>query len=318
MTRNFAIVLAIALLNLTPARAQSPAARRFDAAAIRLCSNTGGGRSGDAKQGKGGGVGERQSGSPIGPFSVSPGRLNTGCTLLTTSDFTAGLIQRVYGRLGLNHIVAPGTALPISGGPQWLSTDAYDINAIAPGNASEEVMEGPMLQALLEDRFNLKLRRETKNVPVYALTVLKGGPKLTPSQPGSCVVIDFTKGPQPLPPGQRYCDSRIGRRGPNTTVDSSGSTLDEFCRLLTLVMDRPVVDKTGITGNFDIHIEFAIDQATPGALPVFPAAPGAPPPDIAPAPSVFTVIQQLGLKLDPVKGPREFLVIDSIQRPSEN
>jgi uncharacterized protein (TIGR03435 family) len=323
MTRRFAVPLAISLLSLPATRAQSPTADapKFDAAAIRLCTN-GGLRGGETKQGKGGG-GNR---SPFGNFSVSPGRLNTGCYPLATTDGTAGLLPRVYGRLGLGRIVPLGSALPISGGPAWVYSNTYDntydINAVASGNASEEVMEGPMLQALLEDRFKLKIHRESKDVPVYALTVAKGGSKLTPSQPGSCVIADFTKFPLP-PPGPRYCDALIGRRGPNTTIDSAGNTLEEFRRMLTLVMDRPVIDKTGIAGKFDIHIEFAIDQAAPG--PVVPPPPGpdtalpGAQPDVLPAPSVFTVVQQeLGLRLDPVKGPREFLVIDSIQRPSGN
>jgi uncharacterized protein (TIGR03435 family) len=311
MNHRIAILIVSALLNATASRAQSP---KFDAAAIRLCTNSGG--SGDTKQGKGG--------SPFGGFSVSPGRLNTGCRPLATSDATAALIQRVYGRLRLGHTVPPGTALPISGGPAWVYSDAYDINAVAPGNASEEAMEGPMLQALLEDRFKLKLHRETKDVPVYALTVAKGGPKLTPSKAGSCVAFDFTQGPQPLPAGQRYCNNMVGgRRGPNTTIDAEGSTLDAFSRLLTLILDRPIVDKTGIPGKFDIQLEFAVDETTPGVPLLLFFGPNGPPPaappsDAPPAPSVFTVVQQLGLKLDPTKSPREFLVIDSIQRPSEN
>jgi uncharacterized protein (TIGR03435 family) len=312
MNHRVAILIAIPLLNASASHAQSP---KFDAAAIRLCTSSTG-RGGDTKQGPGGG------GNPFGTFSVSPGRLNTGCRPLATSDATAALIQRVYGRLGLGHTIPPGTALPISGGPAWAYSDAYDINAIAANNANETVMEGPMLQALLEDRFKLRLHRESKDVPVYALTVAKGGPKLKPSKAGTCVAFDFTKGPQPLPPGQQYCDSRIGRRGPDTTIDAEGSTLGEFSRLLTLILDRPIVDKTGISGKFDIQLEFAIDETTPGAPPLPPGpngpSPGAPPSDAAPAPSVFTVVQQSGLKLDPTKGPREFLVIDSIQRPSEN
>ncbi len=114
-----------------------------------------------------------------------------------------------------------------------------------------------------------------------------------------------------------------GRRGPNTTIDAEGSTLDAFSRLLTLILDRPIVDKTGIPGKFDIQLEFAVDETTPGVPLLLFFGPNGPPPRPLlrmplPRPSVFTVVQQLGLKLDPTKSPREFLVIDSIQRPSEN
>ena len=285
MNPRFAIFLAIATLEWAAARGQGP---KFDAAAIRLCSNSGGG-GGDSKQGKDGG------GNPFAEFSFSPGRLNTGCRPLATTDGTAGLIPRVYGRLGLAHIVPLGSALRISGGPAWVYSDDYEIKAIAPGNTSEELMEGPMLQALLEDRFKLKIHRESKDVPLYALTVAKGGIKLKPLTGGNCVAMDFVNGPPPLQPGQRYCDTRIGRRGANTTVDSAGATLAEFCRALSLVMDRPLVDKTGIAGKFDIHMEFAIDQAAPGVAAPLPGRDGAlpsAPPDALPAPSVFTAVQQ--------------------------
>ena len=94
--------------------------------------------------------------------------------------------------------------------------------------------------------------------------------------------------------------------------------VDEFSRIfLNGALDRPVIDKTGITGRFDFHLEYAPDQATPRFLPggdVPDAAPSDPP-----GPSIFTAVQaQLGLKLEPAKGPGEFLVIDSVVRPSDN
>ena len=104
------------------------------------------------------------------------------------------------------------------------------------------------------------------------------------------------------------------------TLQAQGTTLDGFSRLLHLVLDRPVVDKTGIKARFDFYLEFAEDETTPKlALPPGgdPGVPAAAPSDPG-APSIFTAIQQLGLKLEPAKGPREFLVIDHVERPSEN
>jgi uncharacterized protein (TIGR03435 family) len=84
--------------------------------------------------------------------------------------------------------------------------------------------------------------------------------------------------------------------------------------LLSLVLDRPVIDKTGLTAKYDFHIEFLIDQSTTG---VFEAL--EPPSDDTPAPSIFTVVQQqLGLRLEASRGVRETLVIDHVERPSEN
>ena len=125
-------------------------------------------------------------------------------------------------------------------------------------------MQGPMLQALLEDRFQLKIHRETREVPVYALTVEQGGSRLKPFEEGSCIAMPL-KVPLPtLVLGQRYCKVRVGIQPP--VVDAQGSTLTEFAQLLDLVLDRPVIDKTGSTQKFDIHLEFAPDAATPRFL----------------------------------------------------
>jgi uncharacterized protein (TIGR03435 family) len=271
---------------------------RFEVASIKLCR---GGGSSDTKMG-------RASGSP----TVSPGRFNTECAALAAEYPMAGLIQRAYGRLGFGRLTL-GSALPISGGPAWIYSDHYTINAKAADQASEKAMEGPMLQALLEDRFKLKVHRETRQVPVYALTVAKGGPRLQAADT-SCIPPVTYPAP-PLAPGKRYCLDAIGfRNGPNTAMKADASTIDYVCKLLGLMMDRPVIDRTGLPGKYKVYLEFAVDQSTPGALE-FPT----PPSDLPPAPSIFTVVeQQLGLKLQATKGPREFLVIDHVERPSEN
>jgi uncharacterized protein (TIGR03435 family) len=182
------------------------------------------------------------------------------------------------------------------------------------------------MQALLEERFKLKLHRETREGPVYELVVAKGGPKLKPFEEGSCVPFDATKqtpGRPPVPPpGERFCDSSRTRGGPlglSEVISAQGVSLQWVAYALSA--DRPVVDKTGLTGLFDVHLEFEPDRAT---FPP-PAPPGAPPIDTSDqppgsiGPSIFTAIQeQLGLKLESAKGPREVLVIDSVERPSEN
>jgi bla regulator protein BlaR1 len=279
------------------------AASKFEVASVRPCKDAGG-RS-DTKMGPAGG-------SP----TISPGRLNTGCALLAASYPMAGLIQRVYGRLGLGHVPALGSALPISGGPGWISSDYYLINAQTAEKASEATMEGPMLQALLEDRFKLKVHRETRELPVYALTVGKGGFKLPRVVEGSCVVPDPSIWPPPpAPPGKTRCFNTGvgGRKGPNTVLNQDETTLDGFAKLLGLVLDRPVIDRTGLAGKYNFHLTFAIDETTPRVVEF------GPPSDDPPAPSIFTVVQeQLGLKLEATKGPRDFLVIDHVERPSEN
>jgi uncharacterized protein (TIGR03435 family) len=292
--------LTIGLINAPTVAAQSTfRGAKFELASIRPCTD--GGRS-DMKMGPAGGT-----------PTVSPGHLNTGCAALGAEYPMAGLIQRIYGRLGLGGRLSLGSALPISGGPSWIYSDRYLINANASDNAGKETMEGPMLQALLEDRFKLRVHREARQVPVYALEVARSGPKLRP--PDETCIFLVPGSPSPVfKPGQKPCTDMIGRKGPNTFVDANPTTLDSFCKLLGLVLDRPVIDRTGIAGKYSFKFEFLVDQSTPGVLDL----PGAGS-EILPAASIFTAVQeQLGLKLVPMKGPRDYLVIDRIERPSEN
>jgi uncharacterized protein (TIGR03435 family) len=223
----------------------------------------------------------------------------------------------------------------MEGAPAWINTDQYEINAIADGRPSQETMRSTMLQAILEDRFGLKSHRETREVPVYALTVLKGGIKLQGLPGGNCDPRDSSKPPRPvlgapygltevLQPGQKPTCAWIfvtakGAGDPSTTLYAKASNLTEFAGALRIVLDRPVIDRTGITGMFDFRMQFAAYQTTAGPAPNSPAALASPPTASDPAgPSIFTAIQdQLGLKLEATKGPGEFLVIDSVQRPTE-
>jgi uncharacterized protein (TIGR03435 family) len=200
---------------------------------------------------------------------------------------------------------AYGEFVPISGGPAWIKSDRYRIDARAESNTSPRVMDGPMLQALLEDRFKLKIRRETREVSIYTLTVAKEGSKLQSAKEGSCV------SPESLQPGKKPCGMPMTRtKGPNLSTEIIGN-LDEFAKLLGVTLGRPVVDRTGITGTFDFHLEFALDENTPNVR--------LEPSDEPPGPSIFTALQeQLGLKLASARGPAEFLVIDHVERPSEN
>jgi len=201
----------------------------------------------------------------------------------------------------------------VLGGPDWLRSDRYIIDAKPEESQSQGMMMGPMLQTLLEDRFKLKVHRESREVPVYALTVAKNGPRLSPFQKGSCTPVEFGTVPRPRPADA--CRVMVGRG----TLTAQGSTVSALSKLLFLVMDRPVLDKTGISGLFDFHLEFVSDEHTPYLDPKGdPAFPADTPAD-DPGPSIFAVLQkQYGLKLEPTKGPRDFLVIDHAERPSEN
>lgn len=225
---------------------------------------------------------------------------------------------------------------PIEGGPAWIDSDhyRYTINVKAEGTgsgaASGAATKVPILRALLEDRFQLKTHRETREVSGYALTVAKGGPKLKPFQEGSCVDIGvvkpLTKTPPPAhEPGERpvLCGVNRARKGngPNVTWDIPGTSLDFLARTFLGIAfgDRPVFNRTGIDGLFDIHLEFTPDESTPGPGGFRPAAPVESGTAAPAGPSIFTALQQqLGLKLEAARGPREVLVIDRVEKPSEN
>ena len=184
-------------------------------------------------------------------------------------------------------------------------------------------MNGPMLQLLLEDRFKLKLHREMREGPIYTLTS-GGALKFSEFKEGSCVPVGTSPlAAPPLPPGQRFCLQMI-HGGTPLGVDAEGSTLEEFVNMLSLLLDRPVVNRTDLAGKFDLHLSFSPDQTTPRAMPggdLTRPPLGAPDAASEPTslPSVFTAIQeQLGLKLVGARGPTDVLVIDHVERPSEN
>jgi len=166
-----------------------------------------------------------------------------------------------------------------------------------------------MLQAILEDRFKLRIRRQTREIPVYVLTVAADGPKLQPFTEGTCTsTLDHPASPIPEQSKQRCQQFGMVWNG-RYKMDAQGISVEQFSRtFLSASLGRPVIYKTGVGGYFDFHLEWAAPSLT--------AAPDAVPD--ASLPSVFTVMGQLGLKLESTKGTGEFLVIDSVERPTEN
>jgi bla regulator protein blaR1 len=209
----------------------------------------------------------------------------------------------------------------ISGGPAWINTDRYDIMAKAERSmGAENPLDDPRkmteeqrktvgdqmrerLRALLADRFQLTLHRESKEQSVYALVVAKNGPKLQESQ------TKEGTGPHGM--------MRMGRG----ELSGQGVQLDMLAKTLSSQLGRTVIDRTGLKGNFDFKLTWTPDpgqSATPlGGGP--PPGADAPPPPDPNGPSVFTALQeQLGLRLESQKGPVEMLVIDRVEKPSEN
>jgi uncharacterized protein (TIGR03435 family) len=144
---------------------------------------------------------------------------------------------------------------PIKGSPSWVDSDRYTIDVKAEDAAiSQETMRGPMMQALLEERFKLKIHRESKEIPVYELTVVSGGAKLQPSKEGSCIVKFSPQDREPAPgqPLPRVCGMFNPNKGGGTDVP--GTTIGSLCRQFSVTLDRDVIDKTGLQGMFDIHL----------------------------------------------------------------
>jgi uncharacterized protein (TIGR03435 family) len=201
----------------------------------------------------------------------------------------------------------------LSGGPGWISSDRYNIEAKAPAprvfSQDYRLLQERRLQTLLQDRFKLAVHRETKELPIYELTVAKGGPKL---HPPAC--LQREPGDGAIEPGKTmrdYCG--FGGTFPGRYEATSGS-MSDLSEALSGLLERIVVDKTGITGRFHLQLAYAPDDSTIRLQDL----PGVPPPP-ADGPTLFTALQeQLGLKLESAKGPVEVLVIDHVEKPSEN
>ena len=208
----------------------------------------------------------------------------------------------------------------LSGAPPWMASERYDIEAKAEGNPGFDGMR-QLIQTLFEDRLQFKFHRETKDLPIYALVVAKAG-KLHPAE-GDCGPPP--NGPPLAPaPGKMptFCGGFLMLPG---HLNGQKVTIEQFLDPLSRFTGRTVLDKTNLTGKYDISVEYTPEQgqfqSPPGGAPPGGAPPGMPslPPIDPNGPSLFTAIQeQLGLKLESQKGPVEMIVIDHIERPSEN
>jgi bla regulator protein blaR1 len=206
----------------------------------------------------------------------------------------------------------------VSGGPGWINSDRFDILAKSDRDAAEggqddlrKMSDAQMktateqmrakLQALLADRFQLTIHHETKDAPVYALVIGKNGPKLKESE---------------VKQGERRRMMRMGR----SELSGEGAPIDLLTNTLSNVLGRPVIDRTGLKGNYDFKLTWTPDPGQAGG-PGGPPPPGveAPPPPDPNGPSIFTAVQeQLGLRLESQKGPVDLIVIDRVEKLSEN
>ncbi len=209
------------------------------------------------------------SGSGRSSESTGPGRVRA-------ENITASsLIQQAFGV----------RTFQISGGPGWLGTDSYDINATTgtPKDLNDRELR-PYFLAMLTDRFHLQYHRETRDTQIYSLVAAKGGPKVTAHE------------------GEGDTSTGVSNGSGKSSLRSVNITMANFANLLGERVDRIVVDNTGLPGGYDLRLEWATNPTAESTDP-----------------SLFSALQeQLGLKLESAKGPVEIVVIDNIERPSEN
>jgi uncharacterized protein (TIGR03435 family) len=245
------------------------------------------------------------------PLPDSPGKLQSGCK--TVEQF----VDEAYGVFANGHANRL-SSVTVTGGPAWTRSAFYEINAKAPGRPSFAMMNGPMLQALLKNRFQLKIHRDTRQVPMYTLTLAKGGPLLQRFQ-GSCIPWDFDNPPAHPPPPSMQCG-----RGNLTSngAELDAATMTDLCYFLLVTLDRPVIDETGMTGRFNFHLEMPAEAIKdfgrrPRGSPAT-SDPATPPTDASLVSAIKIAVNKLGLNLEPAKGPGEFIVIDHVEKPSGN
>jgi uncharacterized protein (TIGR03435 family) len=215
------------------------------------------------------------------------------------------LIQRAYD-------VRP---FQISGAPNWIDSERYDITARADASAPEKQIMGPMLQALLESRFRLKLRRQLKQLPVLNLTAKAAGARLKKSNAADCAggqPSSPSTGSSPLP-----CHEVVLSISPTgARLRGEQASTGQLVFTLANLLGRPVIDKTAFTGQFDLDLEVSLEglEGIRSSLGI-PAT--SPAPDSM-VPSLLTALpQQLGLTLTAGKGPVEVLVIEHVERPAD-
>jgi uncharacterized protein (TIGR03435 family) len=293
-----AIGLVVGVGDAPAVRAQTLSTRpKFEVASIRPCNPQ------DKPTGGGSGSGRSGGGSAA---SADPELFRAVCAPV------ARLILTAYVQFADGHASPPETKMNVQlqGGPDWINSGAYTIEAKPASPQTRAMMNGPLLQTLLEDRFKLKIHHESKEIPVYALVVAKGGARLQPTPQGGCTPGDPDGLPGPIVPGQPLPCGYVGG-SEKGGIDAVGVPISSLFQILGNELRRAIVDQTGLTGLFNYH--FDVGLGPPNGSPQLD--------DPAYQDTVDTItnaLEKLGLKIQPAKGAEDILVVDHVERPSGN
>ena len=230
-------------------------------------------------------------------------RVQPGGQIVVTNNSLYNLIRNAYGTQRFEMVPGPQF-------PSWIDSDRWDIIAKPPADAPQREEQMQLrLRSLLEDRFKLDARREMREMPIYALTIARSDGQLGPRMKASgdeCAAAARARAAgdaAPLLPPGGFC----GTRANNGTVSMRGVPLANFVRNLGGMTGRFVIDKTGLSGPFDLDLQWTPDQAL--------GAGGA----LTDGTSLFAAIQeQLGLRLEAQRAPVEVLIVNSAERPTED
>lgn len=227
---------------------------------------------------------------------------------VATNATLSGLIQRAYGILNFQLV----------GGPDWINSERYVIDAKMDAETADALQKlnledrilarQEMLQALLADRLKLTTHRETRELPIYFLIVGKSGSKLQQAKLGDTYANGVKSRGGLMGQGISTSSNQF-----SSNATAQGVPLSSLTAFLARPLGRPVLDKTGLTGNFDFTLKFAVARPDAEATLNARAVPDSDAPFLLDA-----IQQQLGLKLESGKGPVEVIVIDHIERPSGN
>jgi len=267
------------------------AGARFDVVSIKPCPN-----------------------GPGGSSTSTPDRLRLDCVTVET------LVRRAFGFLRADVLPHEAEAA-VKGGPSWTRSKRFTIDAKTEKPSTMEEMTGPLLQDVLRERFKLETHEETHPMAAYDLTQGPGGAKLPPAKEGGCFQMGPGKAPPQASGGKAPPPICGGSRREAPGVGVYGVTMRGFCLTLSRALDRDVIDKTGLPGVYDLHLEMTYEEIIPSfmrnTVPTPPSASDLPEAS-EPGGTLFGAVRKLGLQLKPGTNLARLIVIDHVQLPDEN